>query len=439
MDYDKGLVAALLREGPKQVRKVRQEVPIDYLSGEGRTAMEFVNEFVSAHREIPSLALVEQHTHVDLDPDPIGSSEDLGAPSAFWVKHIKDRRLHSQLQRGITDSLKHLELANSTEALYTIEKALQGIRKDRLATEAKVETIGPLGTKVWQYYMDIKSGKRGILTPWATMNEMTLGFWPGDFALFVARIGVGKTWAAVLLALQAWQAGHKVLFATTEISRTRIAMRLLCVHYQLNYRNFRMGRLDIFTEERVVESLKEIMDDENLFVAGGSFDFQIENFATCIEEVDPEFVILDGAYLLRVEGKTRGERAANAFNELKRIASRYEIPIAATTQFNREAKQNVQSTAKLENIGLTDVAGQNADLAFALTQSDDMKREKRLTLSAMKVREGEGKDIELNWDFECMDFSEKPNAGGGDAAEDAYIADDSGKADSDEGGEDVPF
>jgi hypothetical protein len=179
----------------------------------------------------------------------------------------------------------------------------------------------------------------------------------------------------------------------------------------------------MFTEKRFKESLKDIMEDENLFIAGGSFDFQIENFSSCIEEVDPAFVILDGAYLLRVEGKTRGERAANAFNELKRLANRYEIPIAATTQFNREAKQAVASTAKLENIGLTDVAGQNADLAFALTQSDDMKREKRLTLGSMKVREGEGADIELN------------------SAEDAYIADDgnNSKPSDGDGGEDVPF
>jgi replicative DNA helicase len=423
---------------------VRQQVPLDYLSDEAQKAMAFVQSFVSDHRDTPSLALVQEHTNVDLDPDPIGTGTDLAAPSDWWVKHVVDRRLHNQLQRGIASSLKLLNEdseSSATDALYTIEGALRGIRKDRLATEAKVETIGPLGQKVLQYYEDIKAGKRGVLSPWKTMNQMTLGFWPGDFALFVARIGVGKTWCAVLLALEAWKNGHKILFATTEISRMRIAMRLLCVHYQLNYKSFRTGKLDMFTEKRFKESLKDIMEDENLFIAGGSFDFQIENFSSCIEEVDPAFVILDGAYLLRVEGKTRGERAANAFNELKRLANRYEIPIAATTQFNREAKQAVASTAKLENIGLTDVAGQNADLAFALTQSDDMKREKRLTLGSMKVREGEGADIELNWDFERMDFTERPAEGAGDAAEDAYIADDgnNSKPSDGDGGEDVPF
>jgi replicative DNA helicase len=426
VDYDKGLVAALLREGPSSVRKARQLVPLDYLTGDGKKALEFVQKYTSDHRATPSLQLVQQHTRVDLDPDPIGASNgELDAPSSFWIDNIVDRRLHTQLQKGLQESLKHLQDEAPKDALFIMEKALQEIRKDRLATEAKVETLGPLSKKVWQYYLDIQAGKRGILSPWATINDMTLGFWPGDLALFVARIGVGKTWAAVLLANAAWTAGHKVLFATTEISRVRIAMRFLCVHYRLNYRDFRMGRLTDFSEAKLKGALKEIMDDANLYVAGGDFDFQIDNFATCIEEIDPEFIIVDGAYLLRVEGKNRNERAANAFDELKRIANRYETPIAATTQFNREAKQNVASTAKLENIGLTDVAGQNADLAFALMQTDDMKREKRLTMNSMKVREGEGKDLELNWDFETMNFSERPAEGAGDAVESDYIADDS--------------
>ena len=270
-----------------------------------------------------------------------------------------------------------------------------------------------------------------MLSPWPTVNDMTLGFWPGDLALFVARIGVGKTWCAVLLALTAWLAKHKVLFATTEISRIRIAMRMLCVHYRLNYRSFRMGRLTTLTEKKMEGAIKEILDDENLYIAGGSFDFQIENFAATIEEVNPEFIVLDGAYLLRVDGKSRQEKAANAFDELKRMGNRYEIPIAATTQFNREAKQNIASTAKLENIGLTDVAGQNADLAFSLMQTDDMKREKRLMMGSMKVREGEGRDLELNWDFETMNFTERPSEHSGDAAEEDFIADDSGSGEDD--------
>jgi replicative DNA helicase len=422
MDYDKGLVLAVLREGKPALKKVRESVPtLDYLTGDGKTAYDFLVTYTSTQGELPSLQLVQQHTGIDLDPDPIGKDTEVEAPAGWWADQIVERRLHMQMQETAKNITRFLEDKDPTAALYSAENALRGIRKENLARENKIETLGPLSQQVWQYYQDVKSGKRGILTPWPTVNDATLGFWPQDLAIFVARTGVGKTWATILIALEAWRNGHRTLFATTEISRVRIAMRFLAAAYKLPYNEFRRGKLDMFTEKRFQEALKEIMDDEQLFVAGGNFDFRVETFSASIDEIDPEFVILDGAYLLKVEGKNRTERAATAFDELKRLANVHEKPTVVTTQFNREVKQNIASSAKLESIGLTDVAGWNSDIVYALVQTDEMKKDREMIFKPLKTREGIGAEVKVQWDLDRMEFPElevtNPNSGGGDADE----------------------
>lgn len=241
---------------------------------------------------------------------------------------------------------------------------------------------------------------------------------------FVANdVIVHNTWTAVQLALHAWQQKKRVLFASTEISRLRIGIRLFALMGKLNYKEFTHGRLTIFSEPKFYQMVEEFLHEEGLYVVGGNFDFRVEALSAAIDEIRPDFLVLDGAYLLRTSGATRTDQAANAFNELKRLSIRHEIPVATTHQFNREVKTNIASSVRAESIGLTDVAGWNADLIVGLVQTDDMKRDKKMRLKPLKAREGAGDEVEINWDLDTMDFRElgivtsNGSRGGGDADE----------------------
>lgn len=241
---------------------------------------------------------------------------------------------------------------------------------------------------------------------------------------FVANdIVVHNTWTAAMLALHAWMNNKRVLFATTEMGPGRIAQRIYALHLKLNYTHLTHGKLGEFIKKNFIEGVKALQHDDRFHVVGGDFDFKVENFEAAIDQVQPDLVLLDGAYLLRVQGNNRIERAANAFDELKRICNRTSVPIAVTMQFNREVKANQADTVKTESIALTDVASWNADLIYGLIQTEDMKAEKRLIFKSLKAREGLGIDFECNWNLDTMDFTQigpwkKEGApGGGDADE----------------------
>lgn len=396
------MASAVVRGGRDALRfTLENGFTSELLEGEGRKAYEFILDFYKKHSSLPTDDVVMVETGVILvaAPDPI----------TYLIDALYDRKLHKTLHNGISEVVEHLEKKRPDKGRETVENLLRTIRL--LDTRAAlVESLPGLGNKVIDYYEKIKRGERGIQTPWPTINESTMGFWPEDLALFVARMGIGKTWSALQIAGCAWEQGKKVLVATTEMTKERMAMRYFAVKLRLPYREFRQGKLDIFSEQKFYNGVNAMMNSPNFNIVGGDFDFAMETFAGIVMDEKPDLVVVDGAYLLKVPGLTRTEKAANVFDELKRLAKRSKAAVVTTMQFNREVKVNQAKTVQADSIAMTDVAGWNADLIFGLIQTEDMKKNKRMAFKPLKVREGEAEEIECNWDFETMNFSEIPKA-----------------------------
>lgn len=418
MDLDKGLVSAILKEGRPALEMAQQRgVSLTRLHGEGRQAFEFIVDYLQKYGQLPTPDFVLGKTGVSLD--------DTADPVLALINEVNNRHLHMKIQAGLKEVIEKQEARNPGEAYLTLEKLLADLRSEQIGS-ANVESIWKLGPDIKAYYERIKSGERGIQTMWPTINDATLGFWPEDLVLFVARVGIGKTWTAVHLAHHAWSTPMpktgkqcRVLFITTEVSRMRIGMRFLAARLKLPYGDFTHGRLSTFKEFDVFKAIEDLYNQEGLYIIGGDFDFQVESVASAIETAKPDLVVLDGVYLLRVAGANRTERMANAFDEVKRMAKRKRVPIIITTQFNREVKKDIAKTVQVESIALSDVGAWNADLIFGLIQTDDMRAQRQMMFKPLKIREGEGKEITVNWDFENMDFSElnQNGGGGGDADE----------------------
>jgi replicative DNA helicase len=415
VDLDKAFVSAIIEGGYDALKIVRDKgIRADHLEkdSEGLKAYAFLIDYTGSYGEMPTPAALHGKTGIQL--------EAVAEPAAFFADELLNRALHKDLKEGGIEFTKHLDEARPQEALDHMEVMLRAVRRTHRHHSSQIDRVPALWEDVLAYYDKIKAGERGILTPWPTINEETLGFWPEDLALFVARVGIGKTWCAAMLAHHAWKEGNKVLFATTEISKMRIAMRFCALHFGLPYSAIRRAKLDAFVEKKWRDDIKAMINAEGLYVIGGDFDFRPENFENAVEQVQDEddseegkiLSVFDGAYLLRAEGKNRIERAANAFDELKRICKRTAVPNVVTMQFNREVKANQAKTMSVEKIALTDVASWNADLIYGMVQTQDMKADKRMIFQPLKTREFVGEEIEMIWDLDNMKFEELENMGG---------------------------
>jgi hypothetical protein len=60
----------------------------------------------------------------------------------------------------------------------------------------------------------------------------------------------------------------------------------------------------------------------------------------------------------------------------------------------------------VDKLAQSDSAGWNADICYAIIQTEDMKRNRELILRPLKFREGEAEDLKIHWDIQNLNFSE---------------------------------
>jgi replicative DNA helicase len=409
VDLDVMFVSAVLTEGKPALRHaLEQGITTEHLSGAGAEVFTFVCAYTKEYGDIPTTDIVAGKTGIELPP--------VEGKAAFFTSEVLNRKLHIEMMPKVRDWAELLEQAKPREMVSDAETTLRRIRQEYRT--ARVESLTRMGEEVWDDYQKMKQGLWGIEIPWPTINEATLGMWPEDLILFVARVGVGKSWTGLMLAQHAWALGKRVLFVTTEMARLNIARRFIALHLKLPFKQFRRGQLGEFVEQKVTAELKALAEKDGFYIIGGDFNFTFEDLESAIDEAEPDLLIVDGAYLMKAQGATRTERAAAAFDELKRVGKRHKIPVIATSQFNREVKNNAADTISLERIALTDTASWNADVVIAINRTEDMRRDNKAEMRVLKNREGvTGDPVIMWWNFDEMRFDELPKTGGGDADE----------------------
>jgi replicative DNA helicase len=401
MSLDTQFVASLVEGGYPAIRMaIEAGIEPAHLTGQGVPALEFVIDYGQQFKKAPTPDMVRMSARVSL-PQATG-------PADYFIQEIQNRRLHEALVEYLEPVMQNVQSSKPQDAFQSLETAIREIRKLRIGA-SRVIQLTTLVPDFLDQYERLEKGERGILTPWPTVNDATMGFWPEDFILYVARQAIGKTWLLTILANHAWvEQGKRVLFVTTEMSREKIMQRWVSLFLQLPADDVRRARLSAFAKQGMIDGLAELADSEGFYIVGGDFDFQVGSLEGAIEEVEPDVVYVDGVYLLKAGGAGRVEKAANSFDELKRLAKRNHLPVVCTTQFNRQVDPNKSQTVSAEKIALSDAAGWNADLIYGLIRTEEMMEEKQMLQKPLKFREGQGEDVECWWDFDTMNFAELP-------------------------------
>ena len=419
MNLDVELVRSVLRGGrDAYLECINRDLSADnHLAGDGKKAWQFISESYKKHGELPPLDGIQAAIGIDL------SGRDEGQ-HGFFLDEIFKRRLFIVQKEGIQGVSEKLDSKDPEGAAEVWQEIHRKIQRESL-TVRKVENLLSLARAVKEDYIDAKEGKRGIPTPWPAMDDQTLGWQKEDLVLFVGRLGVGKTWTLVICAHRAWEMGHKVLIISTEMNKRQMARRFFALHFRMPYNEVRRGKLGEFAEKKFFDGLDEMISQEGINIVAGDFDYSIDNVSAVVEDEKPGLLCVDGPYLIKNSGKDRHERVSNNFDDFKKIGKRTSVATITNLQFNRSAKTGQDQTISADNIGITDVAGWNADAAYGLMQSEEMRSNGRLNLKALKIREGKPDTFEINWNHSTMDFTEVAgdgsvppapvSSGGGDA------------------------
>lgn len=180
----------------------------------------------------------------------------------------------------------------------------------------------------------------GVETPWGWLNHMTNGgLRPRELWILAARTSVGKTTAALQLALHNARRARKTAFWSIEMGARELFQRAICSGGRVDFGALVGGRL--YGEESRAAALElDAMRDLPLEIFTG--DARLDDLLSEIGRGHYSLVVLDYLQLVTgARGDKRVDEVTMITRKLKLAAVQYNVPIVALSQLNRASdKEN---------------------------------------------------------------------------------------------------
>lgn len=310
---------------------------------------------------------------------------------------------------------------NVSDLLALSEKRIKEIADKQ--SSGNMQTISLSMDKVFNI-IDENRHKDGSLigldTGYEKLNELTLGFQPGELIILAARPGIGKSALALNIGRKVcMDHGKHVAFFSLEMSSEQILMRLLSMASNVPLSKIRSGNLE---EDDTTKLLGGRISLDNLnFYLDVTSSNSLEDLKIQCRRLRREnkldFIIVDYLQLLNVnkdntKGKTmsRYEEVTILSRSLKLLAMELNVPILALSQLSRAPETRSEKEGKgpvLSDLRESGSIEQDADIVmflYAEDKTDEKTKSREVMLDVAKNRQGETGTVYLFFRAECTLF-----------------------------------
>lgn len=434
MDIDAATIWMATRSASALSEAKEKGVSAELFNGSGKQAWKFLTSYQKEHGELPGPTLITENSGLPIRP--LNLEED-PVTIGYLVDRLHERHIYRGLTYGLGKANEELEKGEQDDAVTEVLKLADFLRKGR-GSQVQLHTLAQVAPEVKNLYEMTKSGVIGIPFPWATMNAMTFGMWPGTLTFFVARPGVGKTWCACMTAMGVWEnkegveeRGEKrrrVLVVEPEMSRVELGERLVALHGKIPYGDLVSGTLGMFLEKRLDSTVNELVEvAEDFFILDDEDKLNAEGIEWALDATEAELLVIDSVYMMRVsDGKVKSgpgskggryDRILETVDWARGLSRRKKIPVLGVSQLSRQGKVKKSAVATVkagkgtggleDALAMTDTLLWDVHNLFAVWQDEDMILDKQLMFVPLKVRRSAKiSGLVINWDMHEMDFRE---------------------------------
>ena len=418
------LLSALLQESAADFI---QRGDLSYLFyGSERDIYKVIRGHVTSYGAIPKQETVTLETKLTLP--------EAKEPADYYFKVCTNRYLDRQLKFAVEEADKHLKLSTKlpdpVAAFETLERILRETRIQ--AQSEQIVDFTKAGETIWQHFKSAAMGTdKGMALGWPYLDDMAGGVGPGDVVSFVGRPQKGKTWMMLWAAMHCWKNGKVPLFVSMEMDLKQILIRLAALFSKVEALKIKKGALaatalggteDTMSEQEAFHDklLRLGEADHPFWVLDGNLAATVEDIRLYAQQLKPDIIFIDGAYLMTVEGyfSKQWERVAKVCEGMKHaLAAGCRVPVVASFQFNRVAAKKIKKSEEskekknefevdLEDIAHSDAIGQISSLVLGFFEETTPENLKRKRVDVMKGRSGEQGVFKVAWDFKKMSFEQ---------------------------------
>jgi replicative DNA helicase len=270
--------------------------------------------------------------------------DDDPQPLEYFIHALMQRRKSAILVDGLNEASLFLHDKDNPDAIDSMEALLQqALLKARLEANRTFdvdftsEEYFDEVQKILDEREETPGHLRGISTGFAGIDYVTGGLQPENFVVLMGTPKSFKSSTALAMAIRIHQQAYRPLFVGFEMSNIEQTDRTLSLISGVNLTKIMNGTLPPRDRRRVDEAHRAMLGMRSfLFSSDITSGMTVSGIQAKIQELDPDVVIVDGAYMMQseVEGALPGSAQAitSISRGLKRLAQSSKIPIVATTQ-----------------------------------------------------------------------------------------------------------
>lgn len=328
----------------------------------------------------------------------------------FYYDHVVQAYNHRAIQEAVTYINKFL---NKNSKDYDPLKATAYLQE--VTNRVSHNTIGSdiidleeAGELLIQSKIDKLAGPK-IITGWPTIDSEVTSLYAGDFVVYAAATSVGKSWLAMHTFLENLKKGKRGLFISMEMNLEVCAQRLAAMYSQLPTKDLKALHLSTYAKKKVLSDF--VSDKLDGVLVSANMSQSLDQTVSLVSSEHPDFVVVDGAYLIQTNSKSVWEAQKEVAEGIKsKVAENLGIPVICTYQLNKEGAK--AASAKKVKPVIQDLAGgmaigNAATLAYAIIESDEDIHQRKLI--GMKSRNGMLLDVVVNFKLDIPDFTEYTN------------------------------
>ncbi|PCJ18299.1 MAG: replicative DNA helicase [SAR86 cluster bacterium] len=216
--------------------------------------------------------------------------------------------------------------------------------------------------------------KRGIMTGFYELDEMTNGLQPGELIILAARPSMGKTAMCLNIASNIAVVERKpcALFSM-EMSRKQLATRMMCSHARADSHRVRCNRITQDEYGQLALTVGE-MSEAPLFISDkpGMTLMDVRARSRRIaSRYGLKAIIIDYLQLMiGPKSNSRQEEVAALSRGLKQLAREMNVPVVCLSQLNRQVESRTNNKPRMSDLRESGAIEQDADVIAMLHRED---------------------------------------------------------------------
>jgi len=363
------LISAVLAD--KQVHVLLQ-ANVDNILRTHNDIWTFIRNYSETNGTVPPVSLVVDKFRDFTPVDGVGATK-------YHLEELQAEFLNDSLKDVLRTTASDVQAGQGTKALEDLIQKTSELKKntavirdiDATDIDSAVAYFENLARQNELGSIGIKTGLPGF------DNYLPAGITPGQLGVFLAYPGIGKSWFALYMAVQAWKQGKSPLIISLEMSETEVRNRVFAIMGEglWSHRKLSNGQVEIADLKRW--HAKELAGKPEFHIISNDNGGEVTPSVIRgkIDQYKPDLVIVDYLQLMSPNQKSDNEtvRMKNLSRELKLMSIGEEIPIIAISSATPDDVTKLDTVPTLGQTAWSRQIAYDADWVLALgraTNSD---------------------------------------------------------------------